>query len=255
MLVEVGAGARPFQAIPPEQAIQVLIAREEASLAERQRQVSEARDDLGSLVESFVASRTQLNSEGLVWRMDNRGSSLRACPAARAARERVSFLLPGDALPPEAIGPVRAARRRAARPRHPLAGRRRGGRSSKRTHWREHLVGQVTRGVQGRSHPAPPHRLVIVDGDVAILPRDRSSGALVVHGPDLRSPTTALFDAIWQASIPVVSAEGVTCESEFSDAQIRQVVALLALGSRRTRRSPAGCRCRSAPCADSSPQP
>ncbi|HET8986981.1 MAG TPA: helix-turn-helix domain-containing protein [Humibacillus sp.] len=231
MLVEVGAGARPFQAIPPEQAIEVLISREQASLAERQRQVSEARQDLCALVESFVANRTHHDVEGLVEQIeDPRVVTSRLFQLARAARERVSFLLPGQALPPDAIGP-------SARLDDELISRGIPLRvvvadaSLEAGHWRTHLLGQVARGVQARSHPALPHRLVIVDGDVAILPRDCSSGALVVHGPDLVAPATALFDAIWQAAIPVVST-ALPPEGEFSHARMRQVVALLAQGQK-----------------------
>lgn len=231
MLVEVGVGASPFQAIPPEQAIAVLVAREEARLAERQRQVTEARDDMSALVESFVTSRTQQGSDGLVEQIDDpRVVTSRLFQLTRAARERVSFMLPGEALPPEAIGPsARLDGELLARgiPLRVVVSDA----SLERTHWRDHLCGQVQRGVQARSHPAPPQRLVIVDGDVAILPRDGSAGAIVVHGPDLVGPTAALFDTVWHDAIPIVMDAQVT-ESEFSDARVRQVVALLAQGQK-----------------------
>ena len=231
MLVEVGVGASPFQAIPPEQAIAVLVAREEARLAERQRQVTEARDDMSALVESFVTSRTQQGSDGLVEQIDDpRVVTSRLFQLTRAARERVSFMLPGEALPPEAIGPsARLDGELLARgiPLRVVVSDA----SLERTHWRDHLCCQVQRGVQARSHPAPPQRLVIVDGDVAILPRDGSAGAVVVHGPDLVGPTAALFDTMWHDAIPIVMDAQVT-ESEFSDARVRQVVALLAQGQK-----------------------
>ena len=231
MLVEVGVGASPFQAIPPEQAIAVLVAREEARLAERQRQVTEARDDMSALVESFVTSRTQQGSDGLVEQIDDpRVVTSRLFQLTRAARERVSFMLPGEALPPEAIGPsARLDGELLARgiPLRVVVSDA----SLERTHWRDHLCGQVQRGVQARSHPAPPQRLVIVDGDVAILPRDGSAGAIVVHGPDLVGPTATLFDTVWHDAIPIVMVAQVT-ESEFSDARVRQVVALLAQGQK-----------------------
>lgn len=231
MLVEVGAGALCFEAIPPEQAIQVLIAREEASLAERLRLVGRARDDLVSFVESFVASRSQLEADGLVEQIDDpRVVTSRLFQLARTARQRVSFLLPGDALPPEAIGPSARLDEELLTRGIPLRVIVSDA-SLETPHWREHLLGQVHRGLQARSHPAPPHRLVIVDADVAILPREHCSGAVVIHGPDLVAPTAALFDAVWQASIPVV-ASAETPDGEFSDARVRQVVALLAQGQK-----------------------
>lgn len=232
MLVEVGAGASSFQAIPPEQAIAVLVAREEERLAERQRQVTEARDDMSALVESFVTSRTLQGSDGLVEQIDDpRVVTSRLFQLTRAARDRVSFMLPGDALSPEAIGPsARLDDELLARgiPLRVVVSDA----SLERTHWRDHLCGQVQQGVQARSHPAPPQRLVIVDGDVAILPRDRSGGAMVVHGSDLVAPTAALFDAVWLDAIPIVTDGAATTEGEFSDARVRQVVALLAQGQK-----------------------
>ncbi|TQM64726.1 helix-turn-helix transcriptional regulator [Humibacillus xanthopallidus] len=232
MLVEVGAGTRPFQAIPPEQAIAVLIGREEARLAERQRQVSEAREDLTALVESFVTSRTQTDTQGRVEVIDDpRVVTSRLFQLTQGAHERVSFMLPGHALPPAAIAP-------SARLDDELLARGIPLRvvvtdaSLDTPHWRDHLARQVVLGVQARSHPAPPHRMVIVDGDVAILPRDESSGALVVHGCDLVAPTAALFDEIWQAAIPLVPDTAGAPEGEFSDARVRQVVALLAQGQK-----------------------
>ncbi len=231
MLVEAGAGASAFQAIPPEQAIAVLVAREEERLAERQRQVTEARDDMSALVESFVTSRTLHGSDGLVEQIDDpRVVTSRLFQLTRAARDRVSFMLPGDALSPEAIGPsARLDDELLARgiPLRVVVSDA----SLERTHWRDHLCGQVQQGVQARSHPAPPQRLVIVDGGVAILPRDRSAGAMVVHGSDLVAPTAALFDAVWHDAIPIVT-DGQATEGEFSDARVRQVVSLLAQGQK-----------------------
>jgi DNA-binding CsgD family transcriptional regulator len=231
MLVEVSGGSSPFQAIPPEQAIAVLVAREEARLAERQRQVTEARDDMSAFVESFVTNRTQQGSDGLVEQIDDpRVVTSRLFQLTRAARERVSFMLPGDAVPPEAIGPsARLDDELLARgiPLRVIVSDA----SLERAHWRDHLLGQVQQGVQARSYPSPPQRLVIVDGDVAILPRDQSAGALVVHGRDLVGPTVALFDAVWHDAIPIV-LDGPAAESEFSDARVRQVVALLAQGQK-----------------------
>ncbi|HET7800933.1 MAG TPA: helix-turn-helix domain-containing protein [Humibacillus xanthopallidus] len=232
MLVEVVAGARPFQAIPPEQAIAVLVAREEERLAERQRQVTEARADMGDLVQSFVRSRTLQGPDGLVEEIDDpRVVTSRLYQLTQAARERVSFMLPGDALPPGAIEPSARLDDELLERGIPLRVIVTDA-SLEAPHWRGHLARQVTRGVQARSHPAPPHRIVIVDGTVAILPRDDSSGALVVHGPDLVAPTAALFDAIWQAAIPLVPDTVGTADGEFSDARVRQVVALLAQGQK-----------------------
>jgi DNA-binding NarL/FixJ family response regulator len=71
---------------------------------------------------------------------------------------------------------------------------------------------------------------VIVDDEVAVLPRDGSSGAMLVHGPDLVGPVAALFDELWHDAVPVTPASDGSREPPVTEARIRQVVSLLAQG-------------------------
>jgi len=232
MLVTAGPGGGPYFAIPPEQALEVLLAAEEARISECQRRVGRAREDLGELVEAFVASRSLRDSGGFVEQIDDPAVvTSRLFQLARSGTRKVSFMLPGDAVPPEAIGP-------SARLDNELLSRGIPLRaivsdtSLESRHWRDHLTGQAGRGVQVRSHPAPPQRLVIVDETVAIVSRAHAAGALVMKDPDLVAPITALFDAVWHASAPVLAERTPAEGDEFSDARVRQVVALLAQGQK-----------------------
>ncbi|WP_374967791.1 helix-turn-helix domain-containing protein [Terrabacter sp. BE26] len=233
MLVSVGPEGCPFFAIPPEQALEVLLAAEEARISECQRRVGRAREDLGELVDAFVASRSLRDSAGFVEQIDDPSVvTSRLFQLARSGTRKVSFMLPGDAVPAEAIGP-------SARLDNELLSRGIPLRaivsdtSLESRHWRDHLTGQAGRGVQVRSHPAPPQRLVIVDESVAIVSRAHAPGALVMKDPDLVAPITALFDAVWHASAPVLAERTPAAEGEeFSDARVRQVVALLAQGQK-----------------------
>ena len=102
MLVNVGPGGGPF-AIPPEQALKVLLAAEEARISECQRRVGRAREDLGELVDAFVASRSP-HRRGSSSRSTTLPSSRPDCSSLRV-RDAQVFMLPGDAVPAEAIGP------------------------------------------------------------------------------------------------------------------------------------------------------
>ncbi len=231
MLVQATADdAGPLLAVPPEQAIEALIAREEERMATVQQQVREARRDVDSFVNSFVESRIQRDEHGIVEQIDDpRVVTSRLFQLARGARQRVSFMLPGDALPPPALAP-------SARLDDELLSRRIPLRfivteaSLRVPHWREHLLTQAAKGVQVRSHPAPPIRAVIVDSNVGVLTREGSPGALVVHGTDLVRPVDALFEEIWHDALAVRDAEEGDRDLGLCEARIRQVVLLLAQG-------------------------
>ena len=231
MLVETCRVApRSLTAVPPEQAIEALIAREEDRIATAQREMRQAREALGGLVDSFVESRSQRDEQGLVEVIDDaKVVTSRLFQLTRAAKERVSFMLPGEALPVASLEP-------SARLDDELLSRRVPLRivvtesSLGVPHWRDHLLTQTAKGARVRAHPAPPTRLVIVDGSVGILPREGSSGALLVHGHDLVGPIETLFDEIWQSALPLTPAADGAVEPQVSEARIRQVVVLLAQG-------------------------
>lgn len=232
MLVEMRSEGRGLLAIPPEQALEALLTAEEARLSERRRSVLQARADLAELVDAFVASRTRCDSGGLVEEIDDPGVvTSRLFQLARSGSRRVSFMLPGEAVPSAAIGPSarldeellsRGVTLRAIVSETSLESR----------HWFEHLTEQAARGVQVRSHVAPPQRLVLVEDTLAIVPRAGSCGALVLKGPDLVAPVAALFDAVWRTSVPLLAQEAGGTADDITGARVRQVVALLAQGQK-----------------------
>ena len=195
MLVEIDQ-LGPLVAIPPEQAIEALIAREETRIAAAQRQMTEAREALGGFVTSFVESRSQRDPAGQVELIDDpRVVTSRLFQLTRGASARVSFMLPGDALPQHALEP-----------------------SSRLD---DDLL---------RRHQSPPLRAVVIDDDIAVLPRDGCPGAVIVHGRDLVVPTAALFDEVWHDSLTIPPSGEDGEETDVSEARIRQVVTLLAQG-------------------------
>ncbi|MEO7448498.1 MAG: hypothetical protein ABI336_09530 [Humibacillus sp.] len=229
MLVEIDQ-LGPLVAIPPEQAIEALIAREETRIAAAQRQMTEAREALGGFVTSFVESRSQRDPAGQVELIDDpRVVTSRLFQLTRGASARVSFMLPGDALPQHALEPSSRLDDDLLRRRIPL-------RTIVTTtslivtHWRTHLQSQVSKGAQVRSHQSPPLRAVVIDDDIAVLPRDGCPGAVIVHGRDLVVPTAALFDEVWHDSLTIPPSGEDGEETDVSEARIRQVVTLLAQG-------------------------
>jgi DNA-binding CsgD family transcriptional regulator len=229
MLVEVDR-LGPLVAIPPDQAIEALIAREEARIAAAQRQMTEARESLGEFVTSFVESRSHRDAAGQVEQIDDpRVVTSRLFQLTRGASTRVSFMLPGEALPQEALEPSSRLDDDLLRRRIPL---RTIVTASSLTspHWKAHLRSQVSKGAHIRSHASPPLRVVVIDNDIAVLPRDGCPGAVIIHGRDLVVPAAALFDEVWQDSLAVSPSDAEGEETDISEARIRQVVTLLAQG-------------------------
>lgn len=222
-------GSGRFLAVAPDEALEVLIAREEERLQARQRELLSSRSAIGDLVSSFVDSRRQLGADGLVEQIEGVGViRSRLFQLSGTATRSVASIQPGEALSPSAT-------EAAARLDHSLLDRGVALRtvvsetSLEAAHWRDYLHAQVAAGAQIRVHPAPPQLMVVVDDATAVIPRETATRALVLHGPDLLAPVNALFLEIWEASEPLGVAPG-TPEGPISEARIRQVVALLAQG-------------------------
>ncbi len=221
-------GPSRYHAVPPDQALEVLISREEERLREMQLMMQRSREGLKDYVETFVESRVTRDAMGLVEQIDD-GMVVRSrlFQLVRDARSSVRVQMPGDALPAEAIPS-------SARLDDEVLGRGLTVRflvsesSIRAAHWLAHLREQAGKGAAIRLHPSPPLQSVIVDEGTALLPRSGSAGAFVLHGPDIVSPVIALFDEVWQHAEPLPA--DTEAEAQFSEARLRQVVAMLAQG-------------------------
>lgn len=233
MLVEIDGAPGPhsrYHPVPPDQAIENLIAHEEERLRRMHEQVASARGEVGQFVETFVEGRVHRDDLGLVEQIDDpQVVRSRLYQLVRNARSSVRSLLPGDALPSEVI--ASSARLDSEILRRGLALRFIVSEASVAApHWMEHLRSQVAQGAQVRLHPAPAYQVIIVDDDAVLLPRSDCAGAVLLHSTDLVAPVIALFQEVWQNATVLPAAAHSTEGDEITEARLRQIVALLAQG-------------------------
>ena len=214
--------------VPPHEALDRLIAREEARLDARRAELESTREDVASIVESFVTGHVTRDGLGLIERIaEGRIVRARLFQLVATARHSVASIEPDDAIPQHAIDA-------AARLDDQLLARKVVVRSIVSTgsvrqdYWLEHLRQQGTKGVQTRIHPSPPMRVVVFDDDVAVIPQGNANGALVLHSPDLVRPVLAMFDEVWSSASAL--AEVAPGDEAISEARMRQVATLMAAG-------------------------
>ena len=231
MLVEPdGSGAAAFLAVAPDQAIEALLARQEEHLAKLQSQVARSRSHVTNYVQSFVDSRVRHDELGFLEVIDEPAVvRSRLYQMVRAARFSACTIHQGDALPAEALAP-------SSRLDQELLDRKVSVRflvsasSLAVPHWREHLAVQSEAGVQIRVHTNPGLQAILVDDEIAVIPRAGGSGALILHGPDICAPLVQLFAEQWTNGQPLGLDAPLEPKDQFSEARLRQVVALRAQG-------------------------
>ena len=228
MLVVATPGAQPVT-VPPHEAFDMLIAREQAQLQARQRELEASRTNLAGAVESFLEGRIVRDDFGLIERIDE-GKVVRSrlYQLLGHARSSVASIEPGDAIPPEALAA-------AARLDDQLLARRVTVRavvcavSIRADYWRDHLQRQDAKGALTRVHPAPPMRLIVIDDEIAVIPNSHTrSGAWVLHSADLVRPTLLMFEQVWADSTALDHAS--LTDDVITEARMRQVAALMAAG-------------------------
>jgi len=185
-----------YLALPPDQAVEVLIAREEERLLARQREVAATRTSISELVDSFVARRRKVGDDGLVEQLEGpRVVRSRLYQLTSSATQRAASMVPGEAFSVRAT--EASLRLDVSLLERGIALRTIVSEVSLTTsHWHDYLRRTVALGAQVRAHPAPPMLAVVIDSTSAVIPQgvDLASGAMVLHGEALTAPISALFD-------------------------------------------------------------
>lgn len=196
-----------FRAIPPEAAMEVLLARQQADLAAQQLRVEASRAAAARLIAECSALRPQTVdtfSEQLTGPEEIRARLGRL--AAEVQREIMTFA-PGGA---HTEADLQASRE----PNAELLDRGVAVRTiyldSVRNHslTMEHLAWLGLRGGQVRTAPTLPIRMVIADRQLAVLPIDTSdarAGAVVLQGIGTVTALCALFESVWETAAPLGS--------------------------------------------------
>lgn len=190
--------------LPPEQAFEVLIAREEARLEAQRAALYAARDELPELVNDYVTQRRSGVGSDVEYLIDSPLVRSRIYQLSAAATHSVWSTHPGAAVSEAAV--------RAALPLERSAAER--GLDQRMivsleslgpAHWDDYLSTLLTLGHSVRLLPAIPQLCLIFDREHALIPArgaDGSTGAYVLHGDSLVAPILALFEELWSTATP-----------------------------------------------------
>jgi DNA-binding CsgD family transcriptional regulator len=223
---------RDWDAVPPEAALAVLLADEEAKLSRRQVELTKVRADVLRLLPTYAAARreydhaepVQLVEDVLAvrqllarWsqrvehdvRIAHPGRGLSDAGLARSLRLDLPVLHRGVTF--------RTVLQHAARQHQPT----------------RHYVNAVCGfGAAVRTVPVVPRKLIVFDDDIAFMPLagDRpEQGAVLVQHPAMLDYLTATFDALWLSGQPFADDRpGSGIRDELS----QTILQLLAVGAK-----------------------
>ncbi|WP_323373953.1 helix-turn-helix transcriptional regulator [Plantactinospora alkalitolerans] len=219
----------PNRVVSPQVGLFALLARSEAELAHRQRQIEASRSAIADLAQTYGAV-AGMGAE-ILERLDGVAAVRdRLVGLSANAQEECMSLSPGGAQTPDAIEASRAldesALARGVRMRSLYQDSVRNDALTMR-----HLEWLASLGAEVRTVAALPIMLVIVDRQVALVPiepSDPRQGALVMHSHGAVAAMVALFEQFWSVGValdptPVRDGEGLS-------AQERELLRLLANG-------------------------
>jgi DNA-binding CsgD family transcriptional regulator/sugar-specific transcriptional regulator TrmB len=206
-----------LHAISPEVGLQQALARQQADLAQRQRQVAECQSAVLQLIENFDANRQDTASSAVRTLTGMDAVRDRLDQLGREARDEILTLMPGGAQSPAAL-------EHAQRNDLPLL--RRGvrlrgiGLDSIRNDVTTlaHAQFLTDNGGEFRTSPTLPVRMILADRRTALVPIDPHNsrrGVLELTGSGIVLPLLALFEQIWGMATPFGAAhdpdrEGLT---------------------------------------------
>lgn len=196
-----------FRVIPPQNAMELLLARQQTALAEQQLRVEASRAAAAQLIAECSALRPvtgDADSEQLTGADEIRDRLARL--AAEVAHEVMTFA-PGGA---HTAADLAASRE----PNAAMLGRG----VTMRTVYLDsvrndqptldHVEWLGTLGGQVRTAATLPVRMVIADRELAVLPIDTAdarAGAVVLRGSGTVTALCALFESVWEAARPLGS--------------------------------------------------
>ncbi|MBB5870331.1 DNA-binding CsgD family transcriptional regulator [Allocatelliglobosispora scoriae] len=223
------AKGRRFRVEPPERALELLIAQEEAALEARRAALADLRGGVADLVAEFVNGRSEVFG-GLIEQVIGADAvRSRLYQLAVAARREVWTVNPGPAPSRRALAASRSmdelTRARGVRSRSIFSTAVQISEAM-----REYLGEVVAAGDEVRLHPDPPVLLFVIDGETAVVPVDTESpgrGALVLHSPALVQPLIVLHRTLWQAAQPF-DGQGEAWDAQ--EDRLHRIVAMLAEG-------------------------
>lgn len=191
--------------LPPDAALDVLAAQEEARAAERRAEIAQVRARLSTLVETYVtesARREQLDVEYFEGVDTVR---LRLEGLARITHREVLSLHPGGPQSPESIRACLPLDRRALRRGVVLRAVYLQSAVADPVTW-SYMQEVAAEGARVRIASQLPTRLTIIDRAVAIIPAEQQTAggnALLVKGTGMIMVLAAFFEQSWASAQPL----------------------------------------------------
>ncbi|WP_431999117.1 helix-turn-helix domain-containing protein, partial [Sphaerimonospora mesophila] len=194
-----------FRAVDPEVGIQALIARQQERLAAEQQRVEQIRLAGAQLTAEFSAARPRHAIDGIESLQGIEEIRDRIRGLVRGIRKEVMALAPDGSQTDENMKAAKPQDRdlleRGVRMRTLYLDSVRNSPSTlSYAKWLAELGGEV------RTAPSLPIRLIIMDRKIAVVPidsEDSSAGALVLSASGTLAALCALFDTIWDNSVPL----------------------------------------------------
>ncbi|MET9951986.1 helix-turn-helix transcriptional regulator [Streptomyces sp. NPDC006339] len=193
-----------LRAVPPDLALEALLARQQAELARRQQEIEQSRVAVAGLLADYSLLRDGQRAGGV--------ERLVGLDAIRARLEELAYRARSEALAFAPGGPQPAENREAGRPLAEATLKRGVG---LRTVYldsvvndpgsREHARWLISCGAEIRTAPSLPMRMHIIDREVVLVPldpEDSSKGAVVIHEAGALAGFCALFDQVWASAAP-----------------------------------------------------
>jgi DNA-binding CsgD family transcriptional regulator/sugar-specific transcriptional regulator TrmB len=196
--------ADAWRAVDPQVGFQTLLARQQAELEQRRARIATAQAEVAVLIAERLADEPA--DGGQTRRLPGIDTVIsRLEQLAEIARTEILGITPGGA---QAEASLAAARRNDGRLLERGVAIREVVQDSCRNDpaTAAHARWLTEAGGQVRTAPVLPHRMILIDARIAIVPldpEDSSKGALQVTDPGIVGTLHALFDRIWDSATPL----------------------------------------------------
>ncbi|MEU1194019.1 helix-turn-helix domain-containing protein [Streptomyces sp. NPDC005859] len=188
--------------VNPSIGLSALLARQEAELTEQHARFARTREEAARLTSQWSAAHALNGSVERLEGLDEVGRRVEEL-AAQAETEVLSFL-PGGAQSLSALAALRQRDQRClARGVRVRAVLLHSARNDRPT--REYADWLLEAGADVRVCPSVPIRLVLCDGQSAVVPidpQDERRGAFVMAAPGVVAALSALFETVWDGAEP-----------------------------------------------------
>jgi DNA-binding CsgD family transcriptional regulator/predicted ArsR family transcriptional regulator len=192
-----------LELVDPDVGLAALLARSEAELSARQRQIEATRSAVNTIAAQY-SSRHEHSRDGVRQLIGRDAVRARLEELARENRFECLAFVTGGAQPAESIEAVKPvdqlALERGVQFRNIYQESFRNDPGTL-----QHVGWMSSLGGQTRTVPSLPMRMIIVDREAAVLPLDpldSSKGAMEMRNPGLVATMVVLFEQFWEAATP-----------------------------------------------------